>query len=337
MKGSRFAPWSLLLLLGFAGCDDDSPSPADVAASADDTGASDLRADQSIEVDSQVPDLLPDAPVVPRLGPHACLIDPACSQVMVAAHRGFHLELPQNSIAALRAAAEIGADFVEVDVRHTSDEVLILMHNGSVDATTNGTGQVDELTWAEISELFLTAGDPEIAETMDVPLFEEALTLAQELGIMLYVDEKTARFDLVAQVIQDGDFYDVALIRDGLDTIVQLAALDSELLLMPAIEDAAMLDSALEMLPDLRIVELSQTTVRPEFCSHAREVGVKVQQDVMVLGDAVALLAHDYTGWKAFIEAGVSLVQTDLPHILVPLIVEYDRTGFFPDAGPGGD
>ena len=56
-----------------------------------------------------------------RRPPAECLADPLCTQPLVAAHRGYHVALPENSLAALRAAAELGADLVEVDVRHTAD------------------------------------------------------------------------------------------------------------------------------------------------------------------------------------------------------------------------
>ncbi len=75
--------------------------------------------------------------------PSECLADPDCDRVMVTAHRGFHDPYPENSLAAVRATAEVGAEFAEVDVAHTIDEVLILMHDGTVDRTTDGTGPVE--------------------------------------------------------------------------------------------------------------------------------------------------------------------------------------------------
>src|SRR5271170_2091058 len=69
-------------------------------------------------------------------------------KVMVIAHRGEHLKHPENTMPAFQAAIDAGADFFELDVRTTSDGRLVLMHDRTVDRTTNGTGAVREMTFA---------------------------------------------------------------------------------------------------------------------------------------------------------------------------------------------
>ncbi len=271
-----------------------------------------------------------DTTLPPRLGPLACLLAADCGRVLVAAHRGAHLDHPENSLAGLRAAAALGADFVEVDVRHTADEVLVLMHDDTVNRTTTGAGAVDALTWDALQDLDLLESDPGDPESLKIPRFSEAMALARALGVMLYVDQKTSRPDLVLAEIQAGGFYDVALVRDGLGTIEGMAPLDDQLLVMPAVDSELMLDGALLAVPDLRIVELSYGEVRPEFNVYAHSLGVKVQQDVM---DLPAMMGV-YAGWKSFLEGGVDLIQTDMPHVLVPLVDAWGETGEFPDEGP---
>ena len=56
--------------------------------------------------------------------------------VAVISHRGEHLHHPENTLPAFRAALEAGADFIEVDVRTTSDGKLVVMHDGTVDRST---------------------------------------------------------------------------------------------------------------------------------------------------------------------------------------------------------
>jgi glycerophosphoryl diester phosphodiesterase len=69
-------------------------------------------------------------------------------QVWIVAHRGFKGIAPENTIAAFDAAAKAGARYVEVDVRATRDGHLVLMHDATVDRTTNGHGAVQDLTLA---------------------------------------------------------------------------------------------------------------------------------------------------------------------------------------------
>src|SRR5258706_10806141 len=99
-------------------------------------------------------------------------------QIVVIAHRGEHLHHPENTIAAYQAAVDAGADFFETDVRTSSDGKLVIMHNDTVDARTNGTGAVKDMTFEQIRTL--DAGikfGAEFAGTK-VPTFDEVLAFA---------------------------------------------------------------------------------------------------------------------------------------------------------------
>ena len=65
---------------------------------------------------------------------------------LVIAHRGASAAAPENTLAAFRMAADLGADGVELDVRRTVDGQLVVIHDASVDRTTDGTGRVAALT-----------------------------------------------------------------------------------------------------------------------------------------------------------------------------------------------
>ena len=71
----------------------------------------------------------------------------------VQAHRGASAVAPENTIAAFRAAAEQGAHWVELDVALSADGVLVVLHDDSVDRTTNGTGSLGVLNAADIAKL----------------------------------------------------------------------------------------------------------------------------------------------------------------------------------------
>lgn len=258
------------------------------------------------------------------------LMDPASTGPLVAAHRGAHEDVPENSLAAIRAASLLGADFVELDVRHTLDGVLVLMHDSNVSRTTGVDAEINSLTYAQVQQLTLLNSDSSDPETTRVPTLDEALALASEVYVMLYVDIKTDLDDLVVAAVQAGDYYKVALLRDTLDHVIAMHQQDPNLLLMPPAGNIDELNAAVAAVPGLKIVEYSNDTPDAEFCAAAREAGVKVQQDVFIRGDAVAILTGSYSGWKSFIEAGVWLLQTDEPDMLVPAVLEYRETGVFP-------
>lgn len=74
-------------------------------------------------------------------------------RVLNIAHRGANRVAPEETIEAYHAAKKDGADVLEMDLQRTSDGVLVLMHDATVDRTTNGSGRVDEMTLAEVKAL----------------------------------------------------------------------------------------------------------------------------------------------------------------------------------------
>ncbi|MEE4012236.1 glycerophosphodiester phosphodiesterase family protein [Roseibium sp. FZY0029] len=74
-------------------------------------------------------------------------------QAIVVCHRGASLQAPENTIASLEGAIALGAEVVEFDVRPSKDGVLYVMHDATVDRTTNGTGRISDMTSEEIDRL----------------------------------------------------------------------------------------------------------------------------------------------------------------------------------------
>src|ERR1700730_14240227 len=121
-------------------------------------------------------------------------------RVLAIAHRGEHLQRPENTIPAFEEAIRVGADFIEVDVQTTADGKLVLSHDATVDRCTNGKGRVGEMTFEQVEAL--DAGikkGPEIAGTK-IPTFDQALDLARgKIGIYVDIKSATAQ-DLVRHI-----------------------------------------------------------------------------------------------------------------------------------------
>jgi glycerophosphoryl diester phosphodiesterase len=88
----------------------------------------------------------------------------------VVAHRGASAYRPENTLSAFKLALDFGVDAVEMDVRVTADGKAIIMHDETVDRTTNGRGRVVDLTWDYIRGL-------KVGLDERVPLLSEALDL----------------------------------------------------------------------------------------------------------------------------------------------------------------
>jgi len=75
--------------------------------------------------------------------------------VLKIGHRGARAYEPENTLRSFQKAIEIGVDAVELDVRKTKDNELVVIHNANVNKTTNGSGSVNELTLEEIKRLVI--------------------------------------------------------------------------------------------------------------------------------------------------------------------------------------
>ncbi len=104
---------------------------------------------------------------------------------MVIGHRGACKRAPENTMAAFRLAAETGADAIEFDVKLTADGHVVVMHDQTLDRTTNGSGPVHASTLAEIKRLDAGAHFSESYAGETVPTLDEVL---DELGEQLLLN-----------------------------------------------------------------------------------------------------------------------------------------------------
>jgi len=98
---------------------------------------------------------------------------------MLGGHRGNPAEFPENTLASYRSAIELGCDMIECDVHLTSDGELAVIHDHTLERTTNGSGMVMAHSLAELRELDLGGGER-------MPLLEEVIELARDrVGLVI--------------------------------------------------------------------------------------------------------------------------------------------------------
>ena len=105
----------------------------------------------------------------------------AASALRVGAHRGAMSHAPENTIAAFETAIKMGVYRIECDVRQTADGHLVLMHDDTVDRTTDGSGKLREMTLEQVKKLRAVrgAGGPGGTGSEPVPTLKEALECAK--------------------------------------------------------------------------------------------------------------------------------------------------------------
>ena len=112
--------------------------------------------------------------------------------MLVYGHRGAAGVAPENSLEGLRAALALGAHGVEFDVRGTADGVPVLLHDRSLDRTTTGRGDIDELSIADVRKA-------EAGDSAPVPTLDEAVTL---LGGRTHLNVELKRSGIEREVLR---------------------------------------------------------------------------------------------------------------------------------------
>ncbi|MGV3764091.1 glycerophosphodiester phosphodiesterase family protein [Parapedobacter sp.] len=142
------------------------------------------------------------------------LTKPRSNYVMVVAHRGDWHGAPENSIAAMEKAMDLGVDMVEVDVRQTKDGVLVLMHDKTLDRTTNGAGLVANHTLEEIKKLRLKNHKGKLTKHR-IPTLEEAMRFAKG-KVLVNIDKGDGYFEEIGEILKETGTFDIAVPKSGL-------------------------------------------------------------------------------------------------------------------------
>ncbi|HEU4502116.1 MAG TPA: glycerophosphodiester phosphodiesterase family protein [Nitrospira sp.] len=120
-------------------------------------------------------------------------------RILKIGHRGAAGHAPENTLAAIRKGIALGVDFVEIDVRCTADGVLVVLHDATVNRTTNGKGPIERLSLRDVRAL--DAGNGEY-----IPTLEEVLgVLAGQTGLMVELKIKGVAKKTV-EVVQAAQF-----------------------------------------------------------------------------------------------------------------------------------
>jgi len=119
---------------------------------------------------------------------------------IVIGHRGARALAAENTLEAIRVAAKCKADMVEVDVRLSKDSNLVLMHDETVDRTTNDKGKVEDLFLAELQS------EEVVGKDKRVPTLRDAAELTKELKLGLVVEMKEEGLEeLVSKELKGSD------------------------------------------------------------------------------------------------------------------------------------
>ena len=238
-------------------------------------------------------------------------------RVLVVAHRGASKFAPQNTIPGTEKAIAMKLDFVEIDVRTTRDGRLILMHNSAVDGTTDGKGEVRNLTFDEIRKL--DAGirySPNFKGTQ-VPTIEEYFA-ASNGKINTYLDWKDADAGVLAAAIEKGGAVDTTVVYGSPIELMELKKINPNIRVMPEADSDKQFEALRASGLKFETIGASMNTFSAKVAELAHASGAKVFVDILGQAESCA-------GVKKAIRYGADAVQSDQPDMVLRCLQSMDK------------
>ncbi|MEI9960491.1 MAG: glycerophosphodiester phosphodiesterase family protein [Limisphaerales bacterium] len=266
---------------------------------------------------------------------------PESAQVLVAAHRGLPgkstgawEKFPENSLAAIADSIAAGVDIVEVDVHKTKDGQLVIMHDDTVDRTTDGTGEMSNLTLAELKQLHLRMGEGGTnMSDQRIPTLEEVMYLVKG-KCMVNLDKA---WDLVPEchaVLKKTETVQQAIFKSSYDAArceKDFAGLNPPVSFMPIIYDGndwqkqkqqgwAKIEPYAQLsrpcAVELIFTSDDDVLVAPETLAKIKQNGMRpwinTMWDSLDAGHTDAKsLKNPVEGWDWLIARGANIIQTD--------------------------
>ena len=228
---------------------------------------------------------------------------------MISAHRGSSLVAPENTLATFSKAIELGADYIEMDVRTTADGAEVIMHDESMKRTTGLDTPAEKTTLAEIKKLSAGREFGKKYEDQKVPTFEEVCVLVvkenekRKKPVNLYVDCKSINAGEVIRLLGQYRLLDFAVFYGDINTLMELKKIYEKARLLPAYPGKAELENVIKKLSpygfDVSFDQLNEETV--SLC-HAK--GIKVFSDLLWSNDKPE-------SYEKAIQLGIDVIQTD--------------------------
>lgn len=241
-------------------------------------------------------------------------LDANSKVVLVAAHRAAHNNFPENSIPSIKEAIKLGVDIVELDVKVSKDGIPVLMHDGTIDRTTTGSGKPSDYTHEELMHFKLIHKGDTTEEK--IPTFDQALRLIKG-KIMVDIDLKTDQLDPIIADIKKNECEDHVFFFDNdYEALQYVNDVDEHFYLMPRAYSYEMADSA--------IVRFKPEVVHIDFKFYNQEVvqliksnNARIWINALGLPDMAFGTENEDKAIDRILEYGANIIQTDQPELLL--------------------
>ena len=223
--------------------------------------------------------------------------------VKIAAHRGLNRYAPENTLPAIRGAAQLGLDFAEIDIRTTLDGKQVLLHDSTLDRTTNGTGAVRQRTFDELTSLSAGRWFSHRFSESRVPSLEAGLSaIGEKLGV--YLDAKDVSPEVLIAAIRKYQLEERHVVYQGMEFCERIHRLDPSVRTLPPLKRLDQLELVAALHP--YGVDSAWAILSKEMIAACHEKGIQVFSDALGRNET----AEQY---QLAIHWGIDCIQTDHP------------------------
>ena len=239
-------------------------------------------------------------------------LPPAKHRVAVIAHRGGAALAPENTLAAYRQAIALGVDYIEIDVRITRDRQLVVLHDATVDRTTNGTGAIADLRLAEARRLEAGMKFGPRYRGERIPTLDEVLHLCRG-RVSIYLDHKAGPVWRLARTLRRHHMSRQTVVYAGLDRLQEWKRAAPDVPVMPSPGESCRTPDGLRQFLlgfPAEVLDGGVEGWSADLVRAAHVGGAAVYVDCLGIADTPA-------GRRAALAMGVDGIQTDHPDQLL--------------------
>ena len=236
----------------------------------------------------------------------------ADTKILTCAHRGNHNNAPENSLKSIQDAINEEIEMIEIDVRQTKDGKFVLMHDSTLDRTTNGSGDVSDFTLAELQQLKLK-DNRGVLTNEEIPALQEALVIGRgKIYFDLDISNNKVSFDRIYPVVkQYGMIKQSLFYTQGVSVTKSALNKDADVIAMPVISDEDRL-SQFENNSLLKVVHFQSQTFNQNLVSRAKAKGWYIFMNAYV-NTTKTPLDDNYNEINKISNLAGNIIQTDYP------------------------
>ena len=234
------------------------------------------------------------------------------NKILTCAHRGHQENSPENSLKSIQDAINEGIEMAEIDIRQTKDGKFVLMHDSTLDRTTNGSGDVTDYTLQELKLLKLKDSRG-VLTSEQIPTLQEALNLGRgEIYFDLDISNDKVSFDRIYPVVkQYGMIKQSIFYTQGVSITQSALNKDENVLAMPVISDENRL-SLFENDTRIKVAHFQSQTFNQNFVIRAKSKGWYIFMNAYI-NTTKKPLDDNYEEVNRISNLAGNIIQTDFP------------------------